>query len=207
MEKLIKLIDTDDMASVRGRINAAFPPRPISEQPDAERGKKPRLLVVIPLKNKTFQSLVNMKLLARLVKTRAIDLAIVSGHPTVRDFAKEAGIKAFGSLLHAKQAGWVPRKTAPEAPEAAPPPPVREAPTPIAPAKRVKPKKYKVVEGSGRVGVFQQLGALIGLVILAAALVGGAIALLPQATVTITPVAQPVTTDLIVKAEIGRAHV
>ena len=194
MEKVLKLDNTDDMASVRGRISAAFPPRPLSDEAGIDRPQKSRLLIIIPLKNKTFQSLVTMKLLARQAKAKALDLAIVSGHPSVRDFAKEAGVKAFGSVLLAKQAGWVPH------PEPAPVPEVVTPPPP--PAKpRVKAKKYKVVEGSGRVGVLQQVGALVGLVLLAFVLVFSAIALLSEATVTITPVAQPVEADLIVKAD------
>jgi hypothetical protein len=45
----------------------------------------------------------------------------------VRDFAKEAGVKAFGSVLLAKQAGWVPHTEPAPVPEVvAPPPPIKQ---------------------------------------------------------------------------------
>jgi len=69
----------------------------------------------------------------------------------------------------------------------------------------VQTKKYEVVEGSHRPGVLQllvqQVGILIVIVFLALGLVLGAIILLPEATVTLTPVSQPLETELIVKAD------
>jgi hypothetical protein len=156
----------------------------------------------VPRKNKALQSLVNMKLLARALKTRPVEIAIVSDDPTVRDFAKEAGVKAFGNLTSAKWAGWVKPDTPvetlpPVAPPSYSPPDVEEKNG----GKRVKNKKYQVIRGSGRVGIFQQLGALLLLVVLALGVVVGALALLPQATVTLIPVAKPLETDLVVKAD------
>ncbi|MBN1218552.1 MAG: baseplate J/gp47 family protein [Anaerolineae bacterium] len=219
MEQILKLEKTDDITAIRSRVDFAFPPMPaVSGQAPADKPAKRRLLVVVPRGNKTLQSLVNMKLLARLAEARAIELAIVSGHPTVRDYAKEAGVKAYGSLQVAKWAGWV-TSTAPVASPDATLPPVTaadeagleiEQPAEQSKGKsakqgtakeRVKKKKYRVVYGRGRIGYLQQLGALLALVILAFALVAGAIALLPEATITLTPVARSVETELIVRAD------
>ena len=59
----------------------------------------------------------------------------------------------------------------------------------------------KLEAWTGRVGCWQQVAALVAVFVLAAALVLGVIALWPQATVTITPVAKAIQTELIVKAD------
>ncbi len=220
MEQILKLEDTDDVASIRNRIDFALP-QPISSPQDTTARVKPkrqRLLLIVPRKNKALQSLVNMKLLARIAKTRAVELAIVSDHPMVRDYAKEAGIKAFGNLKSAKWTRWVTSK-APVTPPDETAPPVVSFPhkqpgeseqkssedsseaQKTDTRKQSQKKKYVVVTGSGRVGIFQQLGALMLVCVLALALVLAVITLLPQATVTLTPVAQTVETELIVKAD------
>ncbi len=202
MEQIIKLEETDDITSIRNRIDFALPPSllPTAQNGGSQSSKRERhrLLLVVPRKNKALQSLVNMKLLARALKTRPIEIAIVSDDPTVRDFAKEAGVKAFGNLTSAKWAGWAKPDTPVETlPSVAPSPEGRG----IRGMWRVKNKKYKVIRGSGRIGIFQQLGALLWLIVLALGVVGGALALLPQATVTLIPVAKPLETDLVVKAD------
>lgn len=210
MQQIIKLEDTDDITSIRNRIDFALPPVVIPTGPNGGQGsgkvEKQRLLLVVPRKNKALQSLVNMKLLARAAKTQAVEIAVVSDDPTVRDFAKEAGVKIFGSLQTAKWTGWVTANTPIAWPDETLPPVM---PTPVPPpvaeekkgGKRAKKKKYKVVKGSGRVGIFQQLGALVLLALLAVGVVVGALVLLPQATVTIIPVAKPLETNLVVKAD------
>ena len=211
MEQILKLEKTDDITAIRSRIDFAFPPPPVSSVPAESRLEKRRLLLLVPYKNKALQSLVNMKLLARVVKTKAVEMAIVSGHPAVRDYAKEAGVKVFSSLSSAKRAGWVTPKAPVTSPDKTSPPvapvdektetDVRETNTKKDKDRRVTKKKYIVVQGSGRIGILQQLGALLLLAILALALVVGVIILLPEATVTLTPVAQPVETKLVVKAD------
>ena len=202
MEKILKLAHTDDMASIKGRINYAFPPRAVSVAGGAKQVENARLLLIVPRQNRTLQNLVNMKLLARLAGSKGIELALVSGHPLVRDHAKETGLKAYGSLRRAKWAGWVLEETPVAAPDKTLPPQTRgQDKTADSAKQRIKPKKYEVVQGSGRVNLFQQLGALGLLIILAAVIVFGGLALLPQATVTLTPIAQPVEAELIVKAD------
>jgi len=204
MEKILKLEDNDDITAIRSRIDLTFPPLTF-EQP--EKVEKRRLLLIVPRKNKTLRSLVNMKLLARAAQAKGIELAIVSGQPAVRDFAKEAGVKAFGNARNAQWAGWM--KSKPEVTsleETTPPVTVDEiesvaAETKKPSSKRKGRKKYTVIQGSGRVGCFQQLGALIALLVLAFVLILGVFALLPEATVTLTPAAEKVEAELIVRAD------
>jgi hypothetical protein len=218
MEQILKLEKTDDITAIRSRIEFALPSLSALGQ-GTDRTERRRLVLVVPRQNKALQNLVNMKLLARMADAKAVELAVVSGQPLVRDYAKAAGVKAFGSLTTARWAGWVTSK-APVAPPEKTLPPVAPPPTEAAPLdnsaglttppavtpstpplQRVKKKKYVVVQGRGRVGILQQLGALIALVILAFVLVFSVVALLPEATVTITPVAKAVNTKLVVKAD------
>jgi hypothetical protein len=200
MEQIVvKLENNDDITSIRSRIDFAMA---VGSPPVAGNGATGRLLLIVPRKNKALQNLVNMKLLGRAAQARAIEMAVVSDQPTVRDFAKAAGIKAFGSLQSAKWAGWVTSDTLFAGPEETLPPvvpvPAEEGTGQV---KRAKRKKYRVIQGSGRINIWQQLGALILLGLLTVALVAGALAFLPQATVTLLPVAKPLEANLVVKAD------
>ncbi|RMF05000.1 MAG: hypothetical protein D6768_01870 [Chloroflexi bacterium] len=212
MEQILNLDPNDDITSIRSRIDFVLPTLTRQAVQQTGSAKRPRLLLLVPRKNAALKSLVNMKLLARTVQSRAVDVAIVSGNPTIRDYAKEAGLKVFGSQGSARRAGWISKTTPVAAPDDSLPPVVPEpVAEPLAPKKekstrrRVKPKKYVVVEGDKQPGrlkyLAQQAGMLILIVVLAFALVVGFIGLLPRASVTITPVAQPVHTELTVKAD------
>jgi hypothetical protein len=202
MQQIIKLEDTDDITSIKNRIDFALTSPVLA--PNEQMGRRPdkqRLLLFVSHKNKALQSLVHMKLLARAVQTRVAEVALVSDDPLVRDYAKEAGIKVFGSLRSAKWAGWATKDTPVVAAEEALAPAAAFPEEGIKEKRRIKQKRYKVVKGSGRVNVWQQLGALLLLVILATGVVVGTLALLPQATVTLTPVARTLETNLVVKAD------
>lgn len=196
MQQIITVEVTDDITAIRNRVDFALSPPILG--PHGGRSDRQRLLLIVPRKNKALQSLVNMKLLARAVNTRLTELAIVTDDPLVRDYAREAQVKVFGSLRSARWAGWVTLDTPVAAPEETLPPVAGEPPVP---RRRVRKKKYKVVKGSGRIGILQQLGALILLAILAVGVVIGTLALLPQATVTLIPVAKPLETKLVVRAD------
>ncbi|GAB4443690.1 MAG: hypothetical protein Kow0031_25980 [Anaerolineae bacterium] len=207
MEKIIELENNDDITSIRSRIDFVLPELARAAVQNGENGKRPRLLVIVPRKNQALQSLVNMKLLARTVHNRAIEVALVSRSPKVRDFAREAGFKVYGSKWLARRAGWVTGQAAVAAPETTLPP-VKTA-DPVQPAPRVrkrrKKKKYVVVSGDKRSHwlkfSIQQIGLLLLIVLAALGLVMGALLLLPEATVTITPLAQPVEAELVVKGD------
>lgn len=204
MDKILLLAPDDDITAIRSRINSVLPE--LARQAGASTKRSPRLLLDVPGKNKALHTLVNMKLLARTVKGRAVELAVVSKHLAVRDYAKVTGVKVFGSVRAAKRAKWVASNT-PLTPAAETTAPVlltsaTDEPLPVKP-KIVRPKKknYVLVLGKGRVGIFQQFGALILVAVLSAVLFVGVMALLPQATVTLTPVARAVQTELIVRAD------
>ena len=210
MEQILELEENDDITSIRSRIDYTVPlPAPGRT---ASRQAVPHLLLIVPRHNKALQSLVNMKLLARMIRTRPVAIAIISDHPTVRDFAREVGVKAFASLNSARRAGWVTPETPVAAPDRTLPPIVPETqdqgvkiPLPgrskANPRQRAEKKKYIVVNGSGRFSLLQQLGLLVLLLLLGAGLILGLIMLLPEATVTLTPRAEPVEANLVVKAD------
>jgi hypothetical protein len=220
MQQIIKLGNDDDITSVRSRIDLIL--ATLAQQSIQATGQleQARLLIIVPRRNKALRSLVNMKLLARMVTSRAVEMAIVSGNPTVRDNARVAGVKAFGAVWHAKLTRWIKSQTPVAKPEETVAP-VVVAPVTAEPEikkkkkrkskkedrKRVQKKKYDVFGGSSRPGILrlilQQLGALILVLIFALTFVVGVIALLPEATVTITPVAQSVEAGLVVKADPG----
>jgi hypothetical protein len=200
MEQILELEITDDITSIRNWIETVVPVLVCQarQQGQPHKSAAPRLLLVAPRKNQAVQSLVNLKVLARIAKNRAVELAIVTTHPTVMDYAKEASMKTFGSVGNARRAGWIKAAAATL--------PAKSALYPAtAPAGRVAPKrrqrkKYVLVLGSGRIGLLQQAAGLVLAIGLAAVLLVGVVALLPQATVTLVPVAKPVETELIVKA-------
>ncbi len=210
MEQILELENTDDITAIRNRVDYILPHLVGGGGPEKEAR---RLLLVVPRQNKAMQSLVNVKLLARMVKSRAVELAIVSDHPAVRDYAKEADLKVFTTLTGARRAGWI-KSTASIAPSNQTlPPPVPSAEQSTGRSGHLPPshtdharkgrdkRKYVVVTGSGQITIYQQVAALVLVMILAFALVFGLITLLPRATVTLTPLAQPVETELIVKAD------
>lgn len=210
MEQILHLENTDDITSIKSRIDFVLPTLTRQAVQATGRPERPRLVVVVPRKNKALHNLVNMKILARAVQSRAVDVAVVSGSPTVRDFAKEADLKVFGSVRAARRAGWVSGQTSEASPDASLPPVALASDDPAqkSATRRQKPpkkKKYVVVEGDRPAGSFkylaQQMGMLLMIVLLAGILVIGFIGLLPEATVTITPLARPVKTELIVKAD------
>jgi hypothetical protein len=203
MEQILELEATDDFASIRSRIEFAMSRfTPLSQAGAARRA---RLLLIVPRKNKALQSLVNMKLLSRTAASRAVELGVVSGHPLVRDYAKEAGLKVFHNRHSARWAGWISSRTPAVASFESLPPTLPVAQEPPKRKQRLKKKKYVVVQGGNSTNIFlrlvRQLAVLILIFLLASVLVISVLALLPQATVTLTPVAQPVETKLVVKAD------
>src|SRR6185503_18695290 len=112
MEQILELEASDDIASIHSRMEFALSRfTPAVEPEKAGASKRPRLLLIVPRKNKALHSLVNMKLLSRTARNRAVELAIVSGDPTVRDYAKESGLKVFHNLQSARWSGFISSRT------------------------------------------------------------------------------------------------
>lgn len=203
MEQILELEATDDIASIRSRIEFALSRHTPVGVEAAGASKRSRLLLIVPRKTQALHSLVNMKLLSRLAKSRAVELGIVSAHPIIRDYAKEAGLKVFHNQYSARWAGWITsRTTSVSSFESMP---LAQGTEPVKRNRRVKKKKYVVVQGSSSANIFmrivRQVGVLILTLLLALILVLTVFTLLPQATVTLTPVARPVEANLVVKAD------
>ena len=216
MEQVLVIEESDDITAIRSRLDFALTSLKQETARIAGSPEQIRLLLIVPQKNKALRSLVNMKLLSRWAKGRACEVAIVSAQPAVRDYAKEVGLKIYSNRTRAKWAGWITAQppvdmaSKTEEPAVAPPPPAvvsRKSSSTSRTRDRVKKKRYEVVSGDSRPGtvglVAQQVGVLILSLVLALFLVMGVVALLPRATVTITPVARQVETELVVKADPG----
>jgi len=205
MEYILQLDPLDDITSMRSRIElvvaTAGGPVPVMEATNIGRR---RLLLVLPNQNKALRSLVNMKLLERAVQSKAVELGLVTDHPTVRDYAQVVGLKVFGSIRAAKRFGWIKADAPLAMPDQTMPPlfapPETAEPNPL-PLKQTRNKNYKLVIGSGHVGCVQQVAGAFLTALLAIALVFGVMFLWPQATVTIVPVAKALQTDLTVKGD------
>jgi len=106
MEYILQLDPLDDLTSMRSRIElvVATAGGPVPVMAATHVGRR-RLLLVLPNQNKTLCSLVNMKLLERAVQSKAVELGLVTDHPTVRDYAQAVGLKVFGSIRAAKRFG------------------------------------------------------------------------------------------------------
>ncbi len=212
---ILELEPLDDIVSIRSRIDFAVAAMPLVVGEVGAKKKRLRLVLIVPYQNQALQSLVNMKLLARLAHTKAVEVAVATDQPTVQDYAREVGLKVFGSVQAAQWQGWISPQaplasvveTLPQAVEPLPSPLNGNGNKPVNGTAdgrlslKQKPKKYKVVNGSGRVGIFQQFGYFILTGLLAIAVVLGMLMLWPQSTVTLIPVAQEVSTDLVVKGD------
>ncbi|MDM8529029.1 baseplate J/gp47 family protein [Anaerolineales bacterium HSG24] len=213
MEYILQLEKMDDLPSIRGRIEMVLSqmeaPLPVYEE--AEKTRR-RLLLVVPRQNKALQSLVNIKLLNRVGNSKFLELGLVTNHSIIRDYASQVGLKTFGSVRAAKRFRWI----SADAPMAMPGqtlPPVfvpdygaSDSASMVDDAERLaqkstQTKRYRVIMGSGRVGCLQQLIALFLAGFLASGVVMAVILLLPQATITLTPVAQDITADLVVRGD------
>ena len=78
MEQILELEATDDITSIRSRIEYVLPSlvAPAWGMEGGGKAPKPgRLLLIVPRQNMAMQSLVNMKLLARVVKNRTVEMA------------------------------------------------------------------------------------------------------------------------------------
>lgn len=212
MEYILQLETLDDITSIRSRIQMVMSKMKQPVMAGETMGQPTyRLLLVVPRDNLALQSLVNMKLLARLMRGKMVELALVTDQPTVRDYARQVRLKVFGSVRAAKRANWIsedapiamPNQTLP--PVFAPQPPTTDGDQNGSSVrlsqKPSRRKRYKVVTGEGRVGYGQQIVALILTACLAIAFVLAVVGLLPQASVTLIPVAKPLTTDLTVKGD------
>lgn len=205
MECIVHLEQSDDIVSIRSRINIVLANiRSTMLSGEWSRQRRQRLLLVVPRKNEALHSLVHMKLLARLAASKKTDIGVVSDQPTVRDYASDVGFRAFSSVRGAKRFGWITNAAPIVLPDQTLPPvfnPQAADETAAKPKKRTKKKRYKVVTENEQQSYLKQFIGLILAGGLAVAVVIGAVLLWPSATVTLTPLAQPLSTELIVRGD------
>ena len=186
MEKVIQLAPDDDIIAIKTRL---------------EWAEARKVLMLVPRQNKDLQSLVNLKMLARTADSLNIELALVSQDLRVRDSAKQAKVKVYVSEWFARRAGFVSEDTETVAPEQSNPPQLQLVSGEIPEKKRQKRKKFTLVVGKGRLNIFQLFGLLILLGLLSASLVLSVVALAPDATITLTPQTQVITSTLSITAD------
>ncbi len=205
MEYILHIEKSDDIVSIRSRINLLLANDGQVEAWRATRRKR-RLLLVVPSQNQALHSLVNVKLLRRLVETKLTTLGIVSDHPTVRDYAAEVGFKVFSSVRGAKRFGWISDKAQVALPDQTLPPvfnPQDAAAGEASPQakKRARKKRYRVVTAEGQSTFVKQAAGVVLSLLTALLFVVGLVLILPSATVSLTPLAQPLTTNLVVRGD------
>jgi len=186
MEQIIQLAPDDDITAIRNRL---------------EWAEARRILMIVPRQNKTLRSVVHQKVLARTADMLNIELALVTQDLRTRDAAKQAGTKTFAAEWIARRRGFVGKIAEKPAPEKTTAPQLQLVETPPPPRVRIKNKKLVVVVGSGRVGCFQQLIALILAGMLGLALVLVLLALSPTATVTLVPQVDVITATVTLSAD------
>lgn len=156
--QVIRLEPDDDIATVRNRLEWAI---------------APQVILTISGRNRTFQNLVNLKLLKRIASTQGVDVALVTSDSRTRVLAHEADLRVFWFTWMARHVPWWrPPRHLTRRPPAGPPPP---RPTGL-PRRRYPAPWWRVI-----------LAVIISAAFLVA--VAGALAfvVLPQATVTLVP--------------------
>lgn len=187
MDQIIYLEQDDDITAIRDRL---------------EWARARRVLLVAPRGVAALRSLVHLKVLARVAGDLAIELAIATPDLQVQDLAREAKLPTFAGEKSARLARWIGREAAVARPAETSAPRVEEPGEPPArPRVRVHNRRLVLVVGSGRVGLWQQLGALVLFVLLGLCLVVGFLALAPRATITLTPQVEPVEASVTIRAD------
>ena len=186
MEKIIELAVDDDIVSIKSRL---------------EWAKDSRILMVVPKKNQTLQSLVNLKLLARAADDLNLTLALATPHSNTRDLAKEVGLPTFPNERTARRKRYISREAEKTTAQTTAAPVIQDTAIPAPPRVRVKNRKLVLVIGKGRVSLWQQILAFFLIGITGLALVMAVLAVAPQATLTLIPQVDVISTELTIRAD------
>ncbi len=175
--EIIHLLEDDDLAAVRERLN---------------RAANGRVLLVLPWDARFLSDALDVDLVRREAERLGLEVAVVSEDPDRRVLIRGGGLPAFASVERAQEARRWPR---PERPPLEPPPSAWwEEPLPILPPPaRVLPPWVQHARLGARLLVF--LATLF--LLLAAAYI-----IVPQATITLLPTDQ--TVSLIVPVSASR---
>ncbi|MFQ5612108.1 MAG: baseplate J/gp47 family protein [Anaerolineae bacterium] len=186
-EQVIYLEPDDDITAIRDRL---------------EWARARRVLLVAPRGVQALRSLVHLKVLARAADELAVDLAIATPELRVRDLAREAGLRTFSNETSARLSRWISRQARVARPaDTSAPQVTAAADQPPPPRIRIQNRRLVLVVGKGRVGLLQQFGALLLQLVLGLFMVAGVLALIPRATVTLTPQTQQVEASVEVLAD------
>ncbi len=186
MEQIFELAPDDDITSIRSRL---------------EWSESPRILIIVPRKNKALRNLVNLKLLARTANQLNLKLGLMTQDATIRDLAEEAQLNVYTNERSAQVAGFISPKAQKAKPEKTAAPQLRLVDAAPPPRVRIKNKKLVLVVGSGRVNLWQQLGAFILVGIFSVALVLSFLVLAPAATITLIPEVNSISSQVTITAD------
>ncbi len=166
-EQILHLEKDDDIQIVRQKL---------------ERAQSRRVLLVVPHGSRAFKSPLDFRLLRRLAQRQALEIALVSNHPLTRDLGIQEGVRVYGSIWRGKQTHqWTLRR------RPRPKPPTR----PRIPLWRRMRRPSRRGSGCG-----EQVGAVLLFLIAAAAVYGLLFAIVPMATVILTPATQPLVAQM-----------
>jgi hypothetical protein len=176
MQQVIYLEVEDDMPAVRELLEGA---------------QAKRVLLVVPKGCDTLRSTVNLRILRRYAANMGLDVGLVTRDSRTRQLAKEEGVAILSSVGRGQRRRWrggMPRRSAAQQAAAA----------------RVDGLRY----GRGDVGYGDRAivwaGRFLGIVLFAVLLlvvVGLAVLVVPESTVTLTPYRQPIEVVLDLRAD------
>ena len=192
MEQIIHLDVDDDIPVIRDRL---------------EWAQGDRILLVVPPKNRTLRNLVNLKLLARHARNYSLKVALVTRDPKIIELSHEIDLPTFSSVERAQRSRWISgderesvpptiqtdeglQRIAPVLPER----PVKDVPRPRR-MPRFRPRSDRRLARPIRA-----LGFLVLLLLVAGMMAAAVVLIYPQGQVELTPATEPVTADLVVRA-------
>lgn len=147
-----------------------------------ERAQAGQVLLVVPHNSRAFKSPLDFRLLRRQARRLALEVALVSNRPVTRDLAAQEGVRVYGSIWRSKRARrWS----------------LRRRPRPRSPKKRKIPlwRRMRRLRWKGS-ACGEQFGAILLLLVTAAAVYGLLFAIVPTATVTLVPATQPIRAEM-----------
>lgn len=155
-----------------------------------------RALLVFPKDGKILRKKLDLILIQREAARRQIQLALLCTDPMVAEHANSLNISCFFSLRQARSRRWKRGQTKVFVDRASRPATSLQSPFELMP--RVSRRKLALSKGQRRRRALGQV--LIGLVLLVAML-GGFFAIIPSATVTLTPATDAINEPIIIAAD------
>lgn len=171
MEQVIYLEPDDDIASIRDRL---------------EWARARRVLLVVPPKCRALINEVNLKLLHRQARDLSMDLALVTRNSTTKRLAAGLDLPVFSSVQRGQRAGWYAGK--------------EDVDSQRANLERAHWRRVAATPSRGRSPLVQQVFAFGFFSVLVALLTAGALLVVPEARITLSPATQAVSEAILVQA-------